>query len=130
MQYLVIWSGNLPAEVTWYLKRSSHGWQVLLAVLALGQFVFPFFALAVERIRGDRRWLLGLCALTLSMRCVEAALLVLPPLDHLHAVMTCAMLAAGFTLVAAALWWMFDAALSGRGAIIPAGWLRGETGSG
>ena len=39
MQYIVIWSGNIPDEVTWYLKRSSHGWQ-LSWPLALGQFVF------------------------------------------------------------------------------------------
>jgi hypothetical protein len=130
MQYLVIWSGNIPDEVTWYLKRSSHGWQVVFAGLALGQFIFPFFALVIERIRGDRNWLLGLCALTLLMRCLEAALLVLPPLDHLHPFMTCVMLVAGLVFVAAALWWMFDAALSGRvGALIGAGWLRAETGS-
>jgi hypothetical protein len=131
MQYLVIWSGNIPDEVTWYLERSSHGWQVVLAVLALGQLIFPFFALVVEKIRGDRNWLLGLCALTLLMRCFEAALLALPPLDHLRPLMTCVMLVAGLAFVAAALWWMFDAALSGRaGAFIPAGWRRAETGSG
>jgi hypothetical protein len=130
MQYLVIWSGNIPDEVTWYLKRSSHGWQVLLAVLALGQFVFPFFAFVIERIRRDRSWLLGLCALTLLMRCFEAALLVLPPLDQLHPVMTCVMLVAGLVFIAAALLWMFDAALSGRaGAVIPEGWIRAETAS-
>jgi hypothetical protein len=130
MQYLVIWSGNIPDEVTWYLERSSHGWQVVLTVLALGQFVIPFFALMVEKIRGDRTWLLGLCALTLLMRCVEAALLALPPLDHLHLFATCAMLSAGSLFVATALWCMFDAALSGRvGALIGAGWLRAETGS-
>jgi hypothetical protein len=130
MQYLVIWSGNMPDEVSWYLKRSSHGWQVVLAVLALGQFIFPFFALLIERIRGDRRWLLGLCALTLLMRCCEAGLLVLPALEHIHPVMTCVMLLAGLVFVAAALWGMFDAALSGRaGPVIPAAWLRAETGS-
>jgi hypothetical protein len=130
MQYLVIWSGNIPDEVTWYLKRSSHGWQVVLIVLALGQFVLPFFALLIERIRGDRGWLLGLCALTLLMRCWEAALLILPALEHLDPVMTAVMLLAGLVFVAAALWWMFAAALSGRaGSFIPAGWLRAETGS-
>jgi hypothetical protein len=130
MQYLVIWSGNIPDEVTWYLKRSSHGWQVVLAALSLGQFIFPFFALLIERIRGDRNWLLGLCALTLLMRCVEAAVLVLPPLDHLHPVATCLMLVAGLLFVAASVWKMFDAAFSrSAGAVIPVGWLRGETGS-
>jgi len=130
MQYLVIWSGNIPDEVTWYLKRSIDGWQVVLAGLALGQFIFPFFALLIERVRGARGWLLGLCALTLFMRYWEAALLVLPPLDHLHPLMTSLMLIAGLLFVAAALWRMLEVALSGRaGAVIPAGWLRVETGS-
>jgi hypothetical protein len=130
MQYLVIWSGNIPDEVTWYLKRTSHGWQVVLAVLALGQFVFPFFALLIERIRGDRNWLLGLCALTLLMRAFETALLVLPALDQLHPMMISLMLVAGLLFVAAALWRMLDAAFSGSArAVIPARWLRAETGS-
>jgi hypothetical protein len=128
MQYLVIWSGNIPDEVTWYLKRSSNGWQVVLVVLSLGQFVFPFFALLIESIRGDRRWLLSLCALTLLMRCFEAALLVLPPLGHIHPVMTSVMLLAGLVFVATALWWMFAAVFSGKaGLVIPAAWLPAET---
>lgn len=36
MQYIVIWAGNIPAEAIWYLKRSSDGWQFVLAFLALG----------------------------------------------------------------------------------------------
>jgi hypothetical protein len=130
MQYLVIWSGNIPDEVTWYLKRSSHGWQVILVVLSLGQFACPFFALLIERIRNDRGWLLGLCALTLLMRCWEAAILILPALGHINPVMTSVMLLAGLVFVATALWWTFDAALSGRaGSIIPAARIRAETGS-
>ncbi|MEM6796215.1 MAG: hypothetical protein AAF725_19735, partial [Acidobacteriota bacterium] len=27
-QYLIIWSGNLPEEVVWYLYRNSYDWQV------------------------------------------------------------------------------------------------------
>ena len=130
MQYLVIWSGNIPDEVTWYLKRSSHGWQVVLVVLSLGQFIFPFFALLVERIRSNRGWLLSLCGLTLLMRGWEAAILILPALGHLHPLMTCGMLLAALVFVATALWWVFEAALSGRaGSIIPGGWLRAEAGS-
>ena len=83
MQYIVIWSGNIPDEVTWYLKRSVNGWQYLLIILALGQFVFPFFALLSERIRADRRWLAALCGLTLAMRCCEAAILGLPAIPNI-----------------------------------------------
>ena len=42
-QYLIIWSGNIPEEVTWYLHRSSHGWGALSAALVLLHFFVPFF---------------------------------------------------------------------------------------
>src|SRR3954451_9066157 len=41
MQYIVIWSANIPDEVTWYIERSAGGWRFLLAGLALGQLVIP-----------------------------------------------------------------------------------------
>ncbi len=73
MQYIVIWAGNIPDEAIWYIERSSDGWQFVMALLALGQFIFPFFALLNARVRTLARWLLALCALTLVMRCWEAA---------------------------------------------------------
>ena len=30
MQYLIIWSGNLPEENVWYLHRSQGGWQIVV----------------------------------------------------------------------------------------------------
>jgi hypothetical protein len=42
MQDIVIWSANIPKEVTWYLARWENGWQCVLAALSFGQFVFPF----------------------------------------------------------------------------------------
>jgi hypothetical protein len=121
MQYIVIWSGNIPDEVTWYLRRSSNGWQFALALLALGQLIFPFFALLIERIRRDRRWLLGLCGLTLVMRCFEAAILILPAVPRINPVMTLVMLLAALAFIGTALWWTFEAArASGTGSIIPA----------
>ncbi|MBS0531364.1 MAG: hypothetical protein JSS22_18540 [Proteobacteria bacterium] len=99
MQYIVIWSGNIPAEVVWYIKRSANGWQFVLAVLAFGQFVFPFFALLNSRVRRDRRWLLGLCALTLIMRGIEAAVLILPAIPGVAMLPTVLMLAPALVLV-------------------------------
>jgi hypothetical protein len=130
MQYIVIWSGNIPDEVTWYLKRSSHGWQYVLAVLAFGQFVFPFFALLSEKIRNDRRWLLGLCALTLAMRWCEAAILILPPVPHIDLLITIVMAWAALGFVGTTLWWVFEAALDSEiRAVIPfAAQLRAEAG--
>jgi hypothetical protein len=110
MQYIVIWSGNIPAEVVWYIKRSVNGWQVVLVVLAFGQFVFPFFALLNSRVRRDRRWLFGLCALTLVMRGVEAAVLILPAIADLAMLPTLLMLAPALVLVGYLLLATFDRA--------------------
>ena len=129
MQYIVIWSGNIPDEVTWYLKRSTDGWQFFLTGLAFGQFVLPFFALLSEAIRGDRRWLLGLCGLTLVMRVGEAAILILPAVPHASPLTTLVMALAALGFVGAVLWSVFEAALDSElRAITPfARRLRAET---
>src|SRR5882672_10934047 len=41
-QWLIIWAGNLPEEITWYIKRLNHGWGFVGLVLVIGQFVLPF----------------------------------------------------------------------------------------
>jgi len=80
MQYIIIWTGNIPDEVIWYLKRLDGGWTVALWALYILQFVGPFFALLSEKVRTSSEWLLGLAALTLALRVLEAVVFVLPPL--------------------------------------------------
>jgi hypothetical protein len=115
MQYIVIWAGNIPDEAVWYIKRSSDGWQFVLAVVALGQFVVPFFALLNSRVRSRRSWLLALCALTLVMRCWEASILVLPGVHDTAPLTVTLMLPAALAFVAISLWWAFDLALANDG---------------
>ena len=130
MQYIVIWSANIPDEVTWYLKRSANGWQYLLIVVTLGQLIIPFFALLDERIRAGRRWLAALCWITLAMRCCEAAILIIPPLPHVGLLMMAVMLPAALVFVGGALWWAFVAALENQERLINpfARTAHGETG--
>jgi hypothetical protein len=44
-QFLIIWSGNLPAEIGWYIHRIAGGWKWLLIFLAIFHFFLPFFLL-------------------------------------------------------------------------------------
>ena len=118
MQYIVIWAGNIPKEVVWYLKRSSDGWQFVMAFVALGQFVGPFLALLSARVRSDRRWLLALCGWTLMMRCWEAAILVLPAVPHTAPLALCVLLPAALVFVGVSLWWSFENALSNDGHLL------------
>jgi hypothetical protein len=118
MQYIVVWSGNVPEEVTWYIDRSSNGWQFVLTLLAAGQFVFPFFALLNRRVRANRRWLLGLCALTVSMRICEAAILVFPAIDGLRGWLSGTMLLAGLVALVSVLAWSVLSALRHGGLFV------------
>jgi hypothetical protein len=44
-QFLIIWSGNIPEETTWYGHRLTHGWDVLAVTLMIGHFFIPLFGL-------------------------------------------------------------------------------------
>ena len=37
-QYLIIWSGNLPEEIAWYLHRLQTGWRVVGIALIVVSF--------------------------------------------------------------------------------------------
>lgn len=70
-QYLIIWSGNLPEEVTWYLHRTQGGWNwVILFVLAF-QFVLPFFLLLARRTKRTIPALSALAAMIVVVHLVE-----------------------------------------------------------
>jgi hypothetical protein len=78
MQYIIIWSGNIPNEVTWYLRRETGAWMFVLWGLILLQVVVPFFALLSGDVRNRPRPLLLICCATLALRAIESLLLVLP----------------------------------------------------
>jgi len=44
-QFLIIWSGNLPEEIGFYLTRIEGAWVYLSALLILGHFALPFVLL-------------------------------------------------------------------------------------
>ncbi len=77
-QYLIVWSGNLPEEISWYLARFRGGWGwVGLAVLFL-QFVLPFLLLLSRRANRDPRTLSLAAALVVAMRFVDLSWMILP----------------------------------------------------
>jgi hypothetical protein len=54
-QFMLIWIGNKPDEVTYFLARSRGGWLTVTVILVIVQFVVPFLALLsydLKRRRG------------------------------------------------------------------------------
>ena len=56
-QLLVIWSGNLPPEISWYLHRIAGGWRWVAGFIALFQFFVPFFLLLMRPVKKKRHLL-------------------------------------------------------------------------
>jgi hypothetical protein len=78
MQFIVIWAGDIPDEVVWYLARGTGGWAWVTAALFLLQGFGPFFAMLSPAVRQSRNGMMTVAAVTLAMRPVEAAWLLLP----------------------------------------------------
>ena len=53
-QLLVIWSGNLPQEISWYLHRVSDGWRWIAVSIAVFHFFVPFILLLMRPIKKRR----------------------------------------------------------------------------
>jgi hypothetical protein len=50
MEYIIIWTGNLPHEVVWFSDRSSAGWKIFAVVMVFVHFVVPMFCLIMTSI--------------------------------------------------------------------------------
>jgi hypothetical protein len=77
-QYLIIWSGNLPEEVLWYLRRSAGGWGWMALFLLLFHFIVPFILLLSRPLKRRASLLAALAAGLLFVHLVELFWLVMP----------------------------------------------------
>jgi hypothetical protein len=77
-QFLVIWSGNLPKEISWYLHRSAGGWQWVALALMLCQFLIPFALLLSRAAKRHKSRLTMIAALIVLANIVNNFWLVAP----------------------------------------------------
>jgi hypothetical protein len=70
-QLLIIWSGNLPDEVEWFVDRVQGGWGFIAAALILFHFALPFLLLLSRDLKRDGRKLLIVASLLFVMRYVD-----------------------------------------------------------
>jgi hypothetical protein len=50
-QFLIMWSGNLPEEIPWYLRRMQGGWFWVGILLMLSHFILPFVVLLSRDVK-------------------------------------------------------------------------------
>jgi hypothetical protein len=77
-QWLIIWAGNLPEEITWYIRRLNGGWGFVGVFLVVFQFTVPFCLLLSRSLKRDVTRLVWLAAGLLVVRYVDLFWLVEP----------------------------------------------------
>jgi hypothetical protein len=77
-QLIIIWSGDLPEEITFYKARVAGGWLAVSLFLALFQFAVPFVFLLSANFKRNLGKLSVVAALVLFMRAVDLFWLVAP----------------------------------------------------
>ena len=80
-QFLIIWSGNLPEESAWYIRRSQGGWQWIAAFLAGCHFLAPFLILLFRSVTYNAARLAGVAALLAATHLCQCYWWVMPSFD-------------------------------------------------
>lgn len=77
-QLIIIWSGNLPEEIPWYLNRMAGGWQYVGVAIIVFHFVLPFVILLSRDIKKRAGTLAVIALAVLGMRLVDLYWFVVP----------------------------------------------------
>jgi hypothetical protein len=77
-QFLIVWSGNLPEEIPWYLRRLQGGWQAVALVLVLFHFALPFLLLLSRDLKRNAGLLAWVAGGLLAVRLADVFWLVAP----------------------------------------------------
>lgn len=77
-QFLIIWSGNLPEEIPWYIARTRGGWGAVAVGLILFHFALPFLLLLSRQNKRRLRTLGVLAGAILVLRLVDLYWIVAP----------------------------------------------------
>jgi hypothetical protein len=60
-QFLIIWSGNLPEEIPWYLDRIRGHWGVIITLDFMFHWLIPFTMLLSRDIKRNKKRLTRVC---------------------------------------------------------------------
>jgi hypothetical protein len=78
IQYLVVWSGDLPHGAEWYIDRGQGVWRAVIAAVAFANGGLPFLVLLSSRARQSWRVLMALAALVVIARVLDGLWLSVP----------------------------------------------------
>lgn len=83
-QYLIIWSGNLPEEIGYYMDRTHGIWGAIIITIGLLHFAAPFLFLLSRELKRNPHRLVLVALLILVMRMVDLVWMLVPAFKEHH----------------------------------------------
>jgi hypothetical protein len=85
-QFLIIWSGNSPEEISWYLDRIRGHWGVFFTFDFIFHWLIPFCLLLSRDIKRNKRRIVMVGMWMIWARCFDMFMLIEPNFSprHLH----------------------------------------------
>jgi len=77
-QFLIIWSGNLPDEINWYLDRIRGHWGIIITLDFIFHWVIPFSLLLSRDIKRNKRRMVRVCQFMIFAKAFDLFWLIEP----------------------------------------------------
>jgi hypothetical protein len=77
-EFLIIWSGNVPDEIPWYLNRIHGGWWYVCTADFVFHWVIPFCLLLSRDLKRNKTKMIWLTCFMIFARCVDMFWLIEP----------------------------------------------------
>jgi hypothetical protein len=77
-QFLIIWSGNLPEEIPWYLDRIRGHWGIIITLDFIFHWLIPFTMLLSRDIKRNKKRLMAVCGWMIFAKAFDLFWLIEP----------------------------------------------------
>jgi len=77
-QFLIIWSGNLPEEIPWYLDRIRGHWGIIITLDFIFHWLIPFTLLLSRDLKRNKKRIVRVCQWMIFARAFDLFWLIEP----------------------------------------------------
>lgn len=91
-QFMLVWAGNLPEEIPYYLKRGAgqlpgNSWVYLLYILIILHWLVPFIVLLFREVKLNPRAMRVMAVFLLSVCACDVVFWIIPSVPHENTVL-------------------------------------------